>query len=174
MADSFPVRLEIKGRKYAGEIVAIDGFSIWIATKQDLGDTVDIAYLTCEPWNILDALVKRLNECKNGERSGLSNELIEAGPELAEKAKIDKIIKGQDSARQHTQKNDITVIWGPPGTGKTYTLSQIALDYMEKGKRVLICSHSNVSVDGAINSILKLVKEQGKEKLVKKFLDMVM
>lgn len=168
LADSFPVRLEIKGRRYAGEIVAIDGFSIWIATKQDLGDTVDIAYLTCEPWNILDALVKRLNECKNGERSGLSNKLIEAGPKLAEKAKIDKIIKGQDSARQHTQKNDITVIWGPPGTGKTYTLSQIALDYMEKGKRVLICSHSNVSVDGAINSILKLVKEQGKEKLVKK------
>ena len=44
----------------------------------------------------------------------------------------------------------ITFIWGPPGTGKTETLAKIALQHMEAGKRVLMLSYSNVSVDGAI------------------------
>ena len=48
-------------------------------------------------------------------------------------------------------------VWGPPGTGKTYTMSQIAKTYVKQGKTVLIVSHSNVSVDGVVKKIVELL-----------------
>ena len=44
----------------------------------------------------------------------------------------------------------ITFVWGPPGTGKTTTLVNVALQFLSQGKRVLMLSYSNVSVDGAL------------------------
>ena len=61
-------------------------------------------------------------------------------------------------------KNDVTFIWGPPGTGKTYTLAQIAIKCIENNERVLIISHSNVAVDGAIERIVKNLEERLLEK----------
>ena len=54
-------------------------------------------------------------------------------------------------------------IWGPPGTGKTETLADIAYSCIEEGKRVLMMSYSNVSVDGAIIRLAgKVDLEDGK------------
>lgn len=44
-------------------------------------------------------------------------------------------------------------MWGPPGTGKTYTMAKIAKKYIAQNKSVLIVSHSNVSVDGVIKKL---------------------
>lgn len=48
-------------------------------------------------------------------------------------------------------------VWGPPGTGKTYTMAKIANSYIAQGKSVLIVSHSNVSVDGVIKQVVKML-----------------
>lgn len=160
LSEGFPIRIHWQGEKYQGQIVAIEEFFIWFAVTKDLGDLIDKAVITCEPWNLLVALNKRLSECKLGMRSGLSHMLIEEGPEKYIPGNIYAIHKGQKNAKRHAQENPITVIWGPPGTGKTYTLSQIAINFMEQGKRVLIVSHSNVSVDGAINKILDLLENK--------------
>lgn len=157
LGDSFPVRIEYKGRKYQGEIISIEGFTIWVATSMNLGDKVDLAYLTCEPWNLLESLITRLKECQNGERVGLSHILVEEGPLLYKKGSINKIHNGQDFARRHVKEQPITAVWGPPGTGKTYTLSKIALDCCKHKQKVLIVSQSNVSVDGAVNKILDIL-----------------
>ena len=165
LADGFPIRIEYQSKKYYGEILAIEGFSVWFTTNLDLGESIETAFISCEPWNLLEALVYRLKECTNGERRGQSHLLVEKGPSLADEY-TDEILVGQDTARKHTQSNPITVIWGPPGTGKTYTLSQIAIDYMAQKKRTLIVSHSNVSVDGAINSILNILHTDGNDEII--------
>ena len=46
--------------------------------------------------------------------------------------------------------NDITYIWGPPGTGKTSVIGQIVDKLYEKGRSTLIVSHTNTAVDGVI------------------------
>lgn len=167
LGDSFPVRIEYKGRKYQGEIISIEGFTIWIATSMDLGDKVDLAYLTCEPWNLLESLITRLKECQNGERVGLSHILVEEGPLLYEQGNTNKIQNGQDIARRHVKEQPITAVWGPPGTGKTYTLSKIALDCCKQKQKVLIVSQSNVSVDGAVNKILNILGNGKNESFIR-------
>ncbi|RKP26856.1 immunoglobulin mu binding protein 2 [Syncephalis pseudoplumigaleata] len=41
----------------------------------------------------------------------------------------------------------LALVHGPPGTGKTYTLTEIIRQYVQRGKRVLVCGPSNLSVD---------------------------
>ncbi|MCT4638867.1 MAG: DNA2/NAM7 family helicase [Bacteroidales bacterium] len=43
--------------------------------------------------------------------------------------------------------NPLTLIVGPPGTGKTYTISAIALEHLSRGKSVLIASRTDEAVD---------------------------
>jgi superfamily I DNA and/or RNA helicase len=46
--------------------------------------------------------------------------------------------------------NDVVCIHGPPGTGKTRTLTAYALDAVSRGKRVLVTAHSNQAVDNLL------------------------
>lgn len=48
---------------------------------------------------------------------------------------------------QAVKTNDITVVIGPPGTGKSYTIASLALDQVYHNKSVLICSKSDQAVD---------------------------
>ncbi|KPI43155.1 DNA polymerase alpha-associated DNA helicase A [Cyphellophora attinorum] len=48
---------------------------------------------------------------------------------------------------------DIALIHGPPGTGKTYTLIELILQYLDQGKRVLVCGPSNISVDNIVERL---------------------
>ncbi len=66
---------------------------------------------------------------------------------------------GFDSVKRKVEDGFISVVWGPPGTGKTFTLANLAIDYMKKGKRVLIMSQSNISVDGAILKIIDIANQ---------------
>lgn len=63
--------------------------------------------------------------------------------------------KAQKHAANKALQQDITFIWGPPGTGKTKTLSAIAGILFSHGKRVLLVSLSNNSVDELFTAVAK-------------------
>lgn len=48
---------------------------------------------------------------------------------------------------QEAVRRDFSLLWGPPGTGKSYTLGQIAAHFRSLGKRVLVLSTTNAAVD---------------------------
>ena len=80
---------------------------------------------------------------------------------------IDHIPKGQENVINRFAAEDITVVWGPPGTGKTYTMADIAIDFIQNGKTVLVVSHSNVSVDGLIKKVAGKLRESKQDKILK-------
>jgi AAA domain-containing protein len=47
----------------------------------------------------------------------------------------------------NARKNNLTLVSGPPGTGKSYTISAIILDHLLGGKRVLFVSRMDKAVD---------------------------
>ncbi len=47
----------------------------------------------------------------------------------------------------NARKNNLTVVSGPPGTGKSYTIAAIILDHLLGGKRVLFVSRMDKAVD---------------------------
>lgn len=53
----------------------------------------------------------------------------------------------QRKAVESVFSQNVTFIWGPPGTGKTYTLSKIITKACSQGLRVLAVGISNISID---------------------------
>jgi superfamily I DNA and/or RNA helicase len=51
-------------------------------------------------------------------------------------------------------QKEVALIHGPPGTGKTSTLVEIALQLLEKNQKILIVSPSNVAVDTIAERLL--------------------
>lgn len=149
-----------------GSVLVCEEFQIIIIVNRDLGEKVFKADIGVEPWKLLVAQVERIAKI-NAKDHPLAIKLIKEGPAESTKLSIDNIPKGQECVKERVEKEDITVVWGPPGTGKTYTMSDIAIDFIQKDKTVLIVSHSNVSVDGVIKKVADKLRESKKDQLLK-------
>lgn len=157
VADLSPVSLIAGTKKTSGYVVACEDLQIYVILKDNIGESVEVAYISVEPWKLLEALNYKLSHISQTDH--IAMKLIEEGPKLGRFQHYSKIPKGQDIACEMAENNDITVIWGPPGTGKTYSMAKIAIDFLKKNKTVLVVSHSNVSVDGVVKKIVELVPE---------------
>lgn len=57
---------------------------------------------------------------------------------------------------------DITFIWGPPGTGKSFTLAAIIQSlYKQSNERTVVCCVSNVAVDQLVNKVVDILEKEG-------------
>jgi len=54
------------------------------------------------------------------------------------------------------QAEDLLLIQGPAGTGKTYTISRIIYELVKRGKRVLVLAYTNTAVDNILNYIVRM------------------
>ncbi len=52
------------------------------------------------------------------------------------------------------------IIWGPPGTGKTHTIAIAIHEQIKQGRRVLLLSHANTAVDGAMEELADLLHDE--------------
>jgi ATP-dependent RNA/DNA helicase IGHMBP2 len=51
-------------------------------------------------------------------------------------------------------RKELSLIHGPPGTGKTTTIVELILKCVEKGQKILVCSHSNIAVDNVAEKLI--------------------
>lgn len=155
LSDDAPVTIETANGMHAvGSVLSCEDFQIILLLDRDLNDKVNVAYITVEPWKLLEALNEKMGSLSRS-ANRLAFKLIEDGPNLSTHDDISAVTKGQQMVAEKLKQEDIVAVWGPPGTGKTYTMANLAVDYLRNNKSVLIVSHSNVSVDGVIKQVLK-------------------
>ncbi|MDO7173712.1 DEAD/DEAH box helicase [Mariniflexile sp. AS56] len=104
-----------------------------------------------KPINFLRQIKQRFNSVKNDE-SNLTHKLFHRNDFLQLDKEPEKVADSsmncaQNDALSRVFSQNVTFIWGPPGTGKTYTLSKIITQACCLGMRVLAVGISNVSVD---------------------------
>ncbi|KAK9493790.1 P-loop containing nucleoside triphosphate hydrolase protein [Lipomyces doorenjongii] len=63
----------------------------------------------------------------------------------------------KDAVQFALSASEVSIIHGPPGTGKTYTVIEIIRQLVEKGERVLVCGPSNISVDTILERLDGLI-----------------
>lgn len=129
-----------------GVVVTCEDFNIYIAAQVDLGENVGELEFSAEPWQLLESLIKRLEECLASPSKIVDSLITDGNSEICEEGLLNC---GKEAAVYKSCNEPITFIWGPPGTGKTETLAEITATLVNNGKRVLMLSYSNVSVDGA-------------------------
>lgn len=155
LPDETPITIDFNSQSFSGKIINYIDKKILIKIDASVIDLITLAKINLEPWKILKELQLRLLE-KEKNNVNIAEELACNGKNNYSN---DPILTGQSKALSCALRNTNTIIWGPPGTGKTETLAKISLQSVNLGLRVLVVSHSNVSVDEAIKRIHKLQYE---------------
>jgi len=145
-----------EGYHAVGKVLHCEDFQIMLLVDKYINDRVSSAYLMIEPWKLLESLDKRMTSL-NPNINRLAIKVMEEGPKISTNQDISNVPMGQDKVLDLLRTNDIVTVWGPPGTGKTYTMAKIANEYLKAGKSVLIVSHSNVSVDGVVKKVVDTI-----------------
>ncbi len=74
------------------------------------------------------------------------------------KFKNDQLNDSQKQAIIFSLNSNLSIIHGPPGTGKTYTLIELIQQLLLNGnQRILVCGPSNISIDTIIERLDKLI-----------------
>jgi hypothetical protein len=151
------------GVKQGGRTLSSEGKGIIVQLEQSLGDLIPDAYIYHDPWELLEQLIERLDEVNKSKQKRLRvNRLM--NPSMPAKHPVEKIKSNVHELVLRSKYNPITFVWGPPGTGKTYTLARVAANKYFQEKTVLILSHSNQAVDVLISEISAFIKKKDRFK----------
>lgn len=172
-ADS-PGDLQIPNRKPVDiTIISVDGLSTIISSREDLGDYVAQALLVSDLTFLMRKLIERIEELANLENK-VGDRILNNDFQNEESKSIDfSIIANENPPNEKQQEalnlslnNNLTYVWGPPGTGKTRTIGLICCQLQINQRSVLIVSHTNTAVDQALLNIAQQTSpeliEQGK------------
>jgi DNA polymerase III delta prime subunit len=134
--------------------VSISQGTLLVAIMGEFGPAIPRCVLLIDNTALLAALKERLEQASSGHIKidlALAESVINVE---RRKSTVDAIIPtnaplniGQQKALHHLLQSSVAYLWGPPGTGKTETLSALVQSAFDAEKRVLICSNTNQAVD---------------------------
>lgn len=88
----------------------------------------------------------------------LGDKVREGSSEQKEPISVPAVLnQAQEKAIQNARSQTLSMVVGPPGTGKSYTIACIALDHMLRGQSVLISSQQDEAVNVVSDKILQLI-----------------
>ncbi|MGM9922914.1 MAG: DEAD/DEAH box helicase [Bacillus sp. (in: firmicutes)] len=150
------VKVEYGNLTEEGRVLSSEGKGMIITLENTIGDLISQAYIMYDPWQLLDELASRLDEIKKSKNKRarikrLMNPTMPAKHPLLEQASNVKELFVR------SKYNPVTFVWGPPGTGKTYTLARVAANKYLKKQKVLILAQSNAAVDVLMTEVYQFL-----------------
>ena len=144
---------------------SIDGLALALDTE--LQPEIPQAHITFDSIKLLQPLDKRLVQ--------ILRQPADFNPALALKAfqpdAVPRIVDTttiaappclnteQAAAFVRALRNDLLFVLGPPGTGKSELLSDLAQAFLRLGQRILICSPTNTAIDHILDLLLDKVPD---------------
>lgn len=161
--DGAPGDLVVPGKSpLSVTIVAVEGLRLLLSVESDLGPFVPTARIQTNLAMLMRKLVERI-ETRACEENPAAQRMLGLMPVVGRPVIVsnhEKLTLEQKRALESSLGRDLTVIWGPPGTGKTYTIGTIVERLWELGRSVLVVSHTNTAVDQAIKHVAKSLRTE--------------
>lgn len=160
--DDTPANIEVNGKEYECNIISVAGQRVQVSLEQNLGERIATAKIKTNTWYLLERLRKKFEDnLENKSKFEISEKLFKDRNEKIDGGNFDTSyslnVQGSPNPNPSQHKaiessiNDfISIIWGPPGTGKTATIAKAIESHLNLGRRVLLLSHSNNAVDQAL------------------------
>ncbi len=144
-----------QNKKYDAVIVSFEEPYLIISTKKDMGEHIGYARLESDLSMLMEKLIDRI-ESYNGAENTFGEKMLNVNSFIGEPeeliTEVSDFNEKQNDAVKSAIGRDLTFIWGPPGTGKTTTIGEIMEESYKRGRTVLLVSHTNTAVDGAIKA----------------------
>jgi hypothetical protein len=170
--DDSPAEVEVGGSRYHGQIIQTQGLEVIVGVEHDFGPSIAEARLITNLYFLHEILKKKFEAVRAGDGSAdfsLAGRVFEGrispSPKTTELPPLEPHPTmpnpSQLAALETSQAQQTTLVWGPPGTGKTETLARIVECFIKQGMRVLVVAHANAAVDEATEDIAAILKATG-------------
>lgn len=160
-----PCKLKIGKDFYDVTVISVIENTIILASNVPLPPSIDSAQLENGSTVLMERLIKRIEDNAEKENAAAKRMLDINNPNIP--APYNTVLhyddsqlklEGHNNSQQYCAiksalENDITYIWGPPGTGKTSVIAQIINNLYRLNRSVLLVSHTNMAVDGALQKL---------------------
>ncbi len=160
--------LKFKNTDYTAEIFSVDDVKCEINIDSTIIiSPLDEAVIVVNPWFLFEKLIEGINSLDHI-TPGLELAFTAFGKSRATVLKNSDPVPGklsgafsalnesQKDAVRHSLDSPVSFIWGPPGTGKTYTLSVLLGFLLERNYKVLTVSTTNGAIDTVISKLSEL------------------
>ena len=163
------IEIQVGQRRVEGTIASIGASHLILALKKGIGNEVRSAVLLIDATRLLAALKEKIEAVNKGEitlNRTLADAVVQPGVSPKRPARPIRAGDGseldasQRKAYQAALREALMFIWGPPGCGKTMTLSAIVRSAFNSGKRTLICSNTNKAVDQVLYKICETLTHE--------------
>ncbi len=168
--DDAPAEIEINHQIHKANVLLTRGLEVEICIEDYCGEFVAEAKLHNNLWYLLEMLKKKFSEsASDTAKFKLSNALFSgdtsqfppntyAGDTRYSPTPASPPNPAQQRAIEASFKKPLTIIWGPPGTGKTTTIAKAIEAHLNAGRKVLLVSHANNAVDQALMDVAQQMK----------------
>lgn len=158
------VQLVTPADSVAGEVVDHDPDldSIEFTLRNSLGETVPEAKLQFDTSHLLTMLAQRIQTIADQPADFYPDRALRlltgtgAGRPF-EPPQLEGLNASQLRAIGFVLANDVSYVWGPPGTGKTRTVAHMIHEMVDRHDRVVITAHTNVATDNALLQVLRIM-----------------
>lgn len=169
-----PVTIDTGSEHFDGTVITTSGFSITVGAA-DIGEHLAACQLLIDLTFIYERLIDLLTYQKEhqdqfnmemveilfGMRSNKLNEPL-LPVDMYYDSEMGQVMAQHPNPEQHEVLDrmgswQVLYVWGPPGTGKTTTLSWLAEQCLRRDMSALLVSNTNVAVDRALERLLDSV-----------------
>jgi len=159
------IRLVAEGKAVSGMIMSVAKGKVLLTLDEHFPVEIEAASMIVDNTSLLKRLRDRYESINEGETDAFNTELadISLGIEVPTISKSSEFtVSGFDGLNSNQKEaveiglgSNLLYLWGPPGTGKSATLSVLIRQLYNDGKRVLIASNTNFAIDGVFKSVVK-------------------
>lgn len=155
--------LRINGREISAMVVAQEGNRIWLLLESfdPIPDYVPSARLVLNETDLLRRLREKIELLRAQPDLGLAPKVFGYAPSaIGFKEPPTEITDRLDSdpasdALRQILGSEVSFVWGPPGTGKTFTIAALVASLTSLGETALVTSHTHAAVEQALWALVE-------------------
>lgn len=150
--------LRIGGQDARAFVVAHEGNRIWLLLEasEELQSFIPNATLSLCETDLLERLKERMTDLADTRDWGMADKVFgyddaETGVAPLPSHVAERVGDGgMRMALEQALGSQVTFLWGPPGTGKTFSIAATVASLVEVGETVLVTSHTHAAVEQAL------------------------
>jgi AAA domain len=161
-------QLKAGGAEFPAMVVAQEGNRIWVLVESidELPSYFPAARLVLNETELLKRLREKILLLGSGSDLGLAPKVFGRESSREGVSTVPPFVEHHLGSSPQTLivlaqclGSEVTFLWGPPGTGKTFTIAALVASLASLGETVLVTSHTHVAVEQALWALIEHPEE---------------
>lgn len=150
------------GMEFPARLVQVERDSLVLRCEGPSPGAGGAYTLVFVPWFLYDEMSRALQEVPFPESALRAFGKVAVGRNPLPPARFRKALNPtQQKAVQQALESELTLLWGPPGTGKTTTLAELVANLVNLGRRLLITSTTHAALDQVLEKLVEQPELRG-------------